>query len=148
MDAHHRGAAMNRPLKSPAALARAGLVDAATLPALEAVAARYAVSVTPDLADLIDGSDPHDPIARQFVPRAEELETHPDESTDPIGDAAHAPLPGLVHRYRDRVLLKPLHVCPVYCRFCFRREVVGPHVRPPYGLVKQGQPLVVKRVLP
>ncbi len=117
---------MNRPLKSPAALARAGLVDAATLPALEAVAARYAVSVTPDLADLIDGSDPHDPIARQFVPRAEELATRPEEDADPIGDDAHSPLTGLVHRYPDRVLLKPLHVCPVYCRFCFRRERVGP----------------------
>ncbi|KQP35167.1 lysine-2,3-aminomutase-like protein [Methylobacterium sp. Leaf100] len=117
---------MNRPLKSPADLARAGLVDAAALPALEAVAARYAVSVTPDLADLIDPADPHDPIARQFVPRAEELATRPEEDADPIGDDAHSPLAGLVHRYPDRVLLKPLHVCPVYCRFCFRRERVGP----------------------
>lgn len=126
MDARHRGAPVNRPLKSPADLARAGLVDAAALPALEAVAARYAVSVTPDLADLIDPADPHDPIARQFVPRAEELATRPEEDADPIGDDAHSPLAGLVHRYPDRVLLKPLHVCPVYCRFCFRRERVGP----------------------
>lgn len=126
MDPRHRGTAVNRPLKSAADLVRAGFVDAAALPALEAVAARYAVSVTPDLADLIDAADPRDPIARQFVPRTEELATRPEEDADPIGDDAHSPLPGLVHRYPDRVLLKPLHVCPVYCRFCFRRERVGP----------------------
>lgn len=125
---------MNRPLprplprslRSPAQLVEAGLVAPSDLSALEAVAARYAVSVTPDMAELIDPTDPADPIARQFLPRAEELETRPEEDSDPIGDAAHSPLPGLVHRYPDRVLLKPLHVCPVYCRFCFRREMVGP----------------------
>jgi lysine 2,3-aminomutase len=47
------------------------------------------------------------------------------ELADPIGDDAHSPVPGLVHRYPDRVLLKLLSVCPVYCRFCFRRETVG-----------------------
>ncbi|CAO4149570.1 L-lysine 2,3-aminomutase [Methylorubrum aminovorans] len=113
-------------LKSTAALARAGLVKAAALPDLERVAARYAVSVTADMAELIDRDDPDDPIARQFVPRAEEIETRPEERADPIGDDAHAPVPGIVHRYPDRVLLKPLHICPVYCRFCFRRERVGP----------------------
>ncbi len=117
---------MNRPLRKAADLVRAGLVDPRRLPELEAVAARYAVSVTPDMAALIDPADPADPIARQFVPRAEELLTRPEEDADPIGDAAHSPLPGLVHRYPDRVLLKPLHICPVYCRFCFRREMVGP----------------------
>ncbi|MEQ1718541.1 MAG: lysine-2,3-aminomutase-like protein, partial [Hyphomicrobium sp.] len=76
--------------------------------------------------DLIDRSDAADPIARQFVPDARELEMHSRELTDPIGDHAHSPLPGLVHRYKDRVLLKIAHVCPVYCRFCFRREMVGP----------------------
>ncbi|MEH3116851.1 MAG: lysine-2,3-aminomutase-like protein [Methylorubrum populi] len=117
---------MSVALKSPAALARAGLAEAAALPALERVAARYAVSVTADMAELIDRGDADDPIARQFVPRAEELETQPQERADPIGDDVHAPVPGIVHRYPDRVLLKPLHVCPVYCRFCFRRERVGP----------------------
>ncbi|MFD1303550.1 lysine-2,3-aminomutase-like protein [Methylobacterium marchantiae] len=117
---------MPRSLRSPSQLAEAGLVPAADLSVLQAVAARYAVSVTPDMAELIDPSDPEDPIARQFVPRAEELATRPEEDSDPIGDAAHSPMPGLVHRYPDRVLLKPLHVCPVYCRFCFRREMVGP----------------------
>ncbi|MGY2053161.1 lysine-2,3-aminomutase-like protein [Methylobacterium sp. JK268] len=113
-----------RTLRDPAALARAGLVPAVRLAEIEAVAARYAVAVTPAMAELIE--TPEDGIGRQFLPRAEELETAPGERADPIGDGAHAPLPGLVHRYPDRVLLKPLHVCPVYCRFCFRREVVGP----------------------
>lgn len=119
-------AAIVPPSRSPADLARAGLVRPEDLPGLEAVAARYAVAVTADMAELIDAADPADPIARQFVPRAEELETVAEERADPIGDDAHSPLPGLVHRYPDRVLLKALHVCPVYCRFCFRREMVGP----------------------
>ncbi len=115
---------MNGAIRNAGDLAARGLVPAERLPALERVAARYAVSITPDVAELI--ADPDDGIGRQFVPRAEELVTAPEERADPIGDEAHAPVPGIVHRYPDRVLLKPLHVCPVYCRFCFRREVVGP----------------------
>ena len=75
---------------------------------------------------LIDPADAADPIARQFVPDARELVTAPEERADPIGDHTHEPVKGIVHRYPDRVLLKPIHVCPVYCRFCFRREDVGP----------------------
>ncbi len=93
---------------------------------LDAVARRYHVAVTPTLEALIDPHDPDDPIARQFRPDIRELEHRPEERTDPIGDLAHSPVKGIVHRYPDRVLLKVLHACPVYCRFCFRREVVGP----------------------
>ena len=78
------------------------------------------------MAALIDPSDPADPIARQFIPDARELDSHPNERADPIGDHEKSPVPGLVHRYPDRVLLKLSGVCPVYCRFCFRREMVGP----------------------
>ncbi|MFF9550545.1 lysine-2,3-aminomutase-like protein [Methylobacterium fujisawaense] len=117
---------MNRALRSADDLFSAGLISGAEAEALGAVLARYAVSVTPDMAELIDPQDPDDPIGRQFVPRAEEAVATPEERADPIGDAAHAPVTGIVHRYPDRVLLKPLHVCPVYCRFCFRREMVGP----------------------
>lgn len=113
-------------LRHPEQLAEAGLVTEAELAALRPVLARYALSITPDMAELIDPTDPADPIARQFVPRAEELLATPEERADPIGDGEHEKLPGLIHRYPDRVLLKPLHVCPVYCRFCFRRESVGP----------------------
>jgi len=104
----------------------AGLVAPEDRAELERVAARYAVALTPDLAALIDRADPADPIARQFVPDARELVRAPEERADPIGDAAHSPIKGIVHRYPDRVLLTPVHVCPVYCRFCFRREKVGP----------------------
>ncbi|HLG85819.1 MAG TPA: lysine-2,3-aminomutase-like protein [Alphaproteobacteria bacterium] len=113
-------------LRQVPALVKAGLVAADEAPAIEKVAARYAVAITPTVAGLIDRHDPADPIARQFVPSADEFETLPYERTDPIGDEAHSPVKGIVHRYPDRVLLKPLHACPVYCRFCFRREQVGP----------------------
>src|SRR5260370_23126541 len=113
-------------LREPAELVAHGLARAADLAGLEQVAARYAVAVTPEIAALIDTEDPDDPIARQFIPRAEELVAQPGESADPIGDHAHSPVAGIVHRYPDRVLFKLVHVCAVYCRFCFRREMVGP----------------------
>jgi lysine 2,3-aminomutase len=89
------------------------------------VAEQFAVALTEDMAELIDPADPADPIAAQFVPTAAELTEAPEERGDPIGDARWSPVPGIVHRYPDRVLLKPTLLCPVYCRFCFRREVVG-----------------------
>lgn len=119
-------AAGPRTLRSIDQLVDAGLVSHTDRSAVEAVAARYAVAITPAMAALIDPTDANDPIAAQFVPRGAELDTRPEELADPIGDAAHSPLPGIVHRYADRVLLKLTHVCPVYCRFCFRREMVGP----------------------
>ena len=113
-------------LHSPADLAAAGLSSPQAVAALEHVTARYAMAITPEIAALIDPLDPLDPIRRQFVPDVAELETRPQERADPIGDQAHSPVEGIVHRYPDRVLLKLLHACPVYCRFCFRRETVGP----------------------
>ncbi|MCA6107880.1 lysine-2,3-aminomutase-like protein [Bradyrhizobium cenepequi] len=113
-------------LRQPAELIERGLAPEQALADLEQVAARYAIAVTPDIAALIDPDDPNDPIARQFIPAADELATHPGENADPIGDDAHSPVPGIVHRYPDRVLFKLVHVCAVYCRFCFRREMVGP----------------------
>jgi lysine 2,3-aminomutase len=112
--------------RSAADLVAAGLAPPETLAELERVAARYAVALTGDLGGLIDPSDRHDPIARQFVPDAAELDRQAGESADPIGDDAHSPIEGIVHRYPDRVLLKLAYVCAVYCRFCFRREMVGP----------------------
>jgi len=92
---------------------------------LDAVANRYAVSITPRMEDQIDPQLQDDPIAAQFLPDAKELLETPDELSDPIGDACHSPLEGIVHRYPDRALLMPVRICPVYCRFCFRRESVG-----------------------
>ena len=93
---------------------------------LDDVARKYAVAVSPTLLALVDPADPHDPIARQFLPSLEELNTLPEELADPIGDEAHSPVPGIVHRHPDRVLFKVVAACPVYCRFCFRRETIGP----------------------
>jgi lysine 2,3-aminomutase len=113
-------------IRTAAALVEAGLARPEDEAALAEVGARYAVAVPPAMAALIDPSDPNDPIARQFVPDARELVQLPGERADPIGDLSHSPVEGIVHRYPDRVLLKAVHVCPVYCRFCFRREMVGP----------------------
>ena len=111
-------------LRDTNALIDAGLIDPAQSEAIDAVAARYAIAITLAMRALIGAPD--DPIARQFVPDAAELLTAPHEHPDPIGDDALSPVKGVVHRYPDRALLKPLLICPVYCRFCFRREHVGP----------------------
>ena len=118
--------ANNRTLRTIDDLAAAGLIDPSASAGLAVVAARYAVAVSPAMSQLIDADDAQDPIALQFLPSARELIATPGESSDPIGDARHEKVPGLVHRYADRVLLKLTHACPVYCRFCFRREMVGP----------------------
>src|ERR1700726_2854596 len=103
----------------------AGLVEPGRLRKIRRVAEQFAVAVTEDVAELIDPADDRDPIAAQFVPREAELAWAAEERADPIGDERWSPVPGIVHRYADRVLLKPILLCPVYCRFCFRREVVG-----------------------
>ncbi len=100
---------------------------------LEDVSRKYAVAVSPHLLSLVDPLDPADPIARQFLPSLDELNTRPEELADPIGDDAHAPVAGIVHRHPDRVLFKAVPACPVYCRFCFRRESIGP------SAVKEGK---------
>jgi lysine 2,3-aminomutase len=92
---------------------------------LDEVAARYAVALTPVLNELIDAEAGCGPVSRQFLPDARELDADASEFDDPIGDNVHSPVPGVVHRYPDRVLLMPTRVCAAYCRFCFRREVVG-----------------------
>jgi lysine 2,3-aminomutase len=113
-----------RTLRAPAELVAAGLLPAAALTGAEAVAARYAIAVTPAMAARIGAPD--DPIGLQYLPDIAELETAAHEVSDPTADAPFTPVKGVVHRYPDRALLKPLLACPVYCRFCFRREVVGP----------------------
>jgi lysine 2,3-aminomutase len=113
-------------LRTTGDLCARALVPREAVDALAHVAARYAVALTPAMADLIDPNDPHDPIARQFVPDGRELEQTADERADPIADHPFSPIEGVVHRYPDRVLLKVVNACAVYCRFCFRREMVGP----------------------
>ncbi|WP_207485075.1 lysine-2,3-aminomutase-like protein [Arenibaculum pallidiluteum] len=113
-----------RPARGLDALVAAGVLDSERAAGLGGVAERYAISVTPYLLDRIAAGSAA--LARQYIPDAAEAETAPEERADPIGDEAHSPVRGIVHRYPDRVLLKLLHACPVYCRFCFRREMVGP----------------------
>lgn len=103
-----------------------GLVDRADVDVLKRVTDRFDVAITPDLVELMTPGDPQDPIARQFIPSKRELTVLPEERMDPIGDDPHTPIKGITHRYPDRLLLKPVHVCAAYCRFCFRREKVGP----------------------
>lgn len=93
-----------------------------TDPGVMEVANRYAIAISPHVLKLSKNSEG---IAKQFIPTSAELNVDPRELFDPIGDKANSPLKGLIHRYPDRVLLQPVTVCPVYCRFCFRREIVG-----------------------
>jgi len=111
-------------IRDAATLIEAGLAAPESLAALNRVGARYAVGIPDAMRALIE--HPDDPVGRQFIPDPAELDTASHERSDPIGDDALSPLPGVVHRYPDRALLKPLLICPVYCRFCFRREHVGP----------------------
>src|SRR5580658_2330565 len=113
-------------LTTPRALIEAGFGPPDREAEWREVAERYAIAVPPALAALIDRTDPNDPIARQVLPDSRELDRRRQEHDDPIGDDLKSPTPGLVHRYPDRVLLKLVSVCAVYCRFCFRRESVGP----------------------
>lgn len=87
---------------------------------------KYAYKITDAVKSTITGTVDNDPVAKQYIPQAAELKILPEERVDPIGDQAHTPVKGLVHRYPDRVLLKLANVCAVYCRYCFRREMVGP----------------------
>jgi lysine 2,3-aminomutase len=102
-------------------------------PGLPEVTRRYDYRLTPYLQSLLHGRPAHDPIVRQFLPDSRELHALPHERADPIGDVPFSPVKGIVHRYPDRVLLKVAHACPVYCRFCFRREMVGSHGEPLQG---------------
>lgn len=104
----------------------AGLVSESQTSEIDKVSEEFAMAVTPEMMEIIDPQDSVDPIARQFIPNIQETTVLTDELADPIGDDPFTPVKGITHRYPDRLLLKPVHVCPIYCRFCFRREKVGP----------------------
>ncbi len=108
-----------RALRSVADLRDAGF----SVDGLEAVAQRYDIGVSPTMLGQIGTQG--DAVGAQFIPSGRELEVRTDEVEDPIGDKAHSPVRGIVHRYPDRVLLKITNICAVYCRYCFRREMIG-----------------------
>jgi lysine 2,3-aminomutase len=109
-------------IRTPAELAAAGIISPEALPAISAVAEKYAIAISPQLVDLLQNPG----VSQQFVPSALELNNTEHDLADPIGDKPYSPVKGIVHRYPDRCLLQPVNLCPVYCRFCFRRETIGP----------------------
>ena len=86
---------------------------------------KLAMSITPHFFQLIDRNDPDCPIRRQVIPRIEEAWSAPEEMADPCGEDRHMPVPGLVHRYPDRVLFLVTDRCASYCRYCTRSRVVS-----------------------
>lgn len=86
---------------------------------------KLAVAITPHYFNLIDPSNPNCPIRRQVIPRIEEGNTAPWETDDPVGEDSHSPVPGLVHRYPDRVLFLVTDRCAAYCRYCTRSRLVS-----------------------
>ncbi len=112
-------------LRTVASLAKHQFVSSSAVSELEKVAEGFSIAITPQMQQLIDKTNPQDPIAKQFIPDINELTHSLNENQDPIGDQTHTKVKGIVHRYADRCLFMPVLVCPVYCRFCFRKEKVG-----------------------
>ncbi len=86
---------------------------------------KLALAITPHFFNLIHPTDPDCPIRRQVVPRVEETWESADEMSDPCGEDSHMPVPGLVHRYPDRVLFLVTDRCAAYCRYCTRSRIVS-----------------------
>ncbi len=92
---------------------------------IERIGGRLPVGITPYYASLMDPDDPEEPIRRTMIPVAGELVRGYGEADDPLGEDADSPVPGLVHRYPDRVLFLVTNFCATYCRYCTRARVVG-----------------------
>lgn len=115
-----------KPIRTLHALKKHGLISMEDPQTLEQVIKKFSLGITPTMYEAMDlVSLDEDPIAKQFIPTSAELRTTPRERSDPIGDQAFTVIPGIIHRYPDRLLLTVMHRCAVYCRFCFRRENVG-----------------------
>lgn len=115
----------NKTLKKTQDFIRAGYIEAEKTEQIDAVAKEFSFAMTATMQQQAT-TDAQDPVAMQFVPHENELTFLDEERVDPIGDETHTKVKGIIHRYPDRCLFKPVNVCPVYCRFCFRREKVGP----------------------
>ncbi|MGH1404702.1 MAG: lysine-2,3-aminomutase-like protein [Alphaproteobacteria bacterium] len=112
-----------RALRSAQDVRKAGLLTSEEDNGLSHLEEQYDIGISAHVHGLI--KDPHDPVARQYVPSARELQIQKNEEADPIGDDIYCPVKGIVHRYPDRVLLKATNICAVYCRYCFRKEMIG-----------------------
>lgn len=93
--------------------------------AIEVSKGRLATAITPYFAKLMDRHDSNCPIRRQAIPTLNEFHLSPADLLDPCAEDENSPVPGLVHRYPDRVLLLVTDKCAVYCRYCTRRRMVG-----------------------
>ncbi len=91
---------------------------------MEQIADNFQIRISPLMQQRM-GEEADDPIRAQFVPSEAEATILPEELDDPIGDERHSPVEGVVHRYPNRALLKVTQLCEVYCRFCFRKEMIG-----------------------
>tara|TARA_R110001592_G_scaffold29350_10_gene106645 strand:- start:14365 stop:15474 length:1110 start_codon:yes stop_codon:yes gene_type:complete len=119
--------APSKRLRSVSDLVADNLISALHLADFEKLSAHYDIGISAHIRDVLRGvSNPErDPVGRQYIPTLAELNVMPDEENDPIGDDLYSPVNGIVHRYPDRVLFKVTNVCAVYCRYCFRREMIG-----------------------
>ncbi len=116
---------MKKTIRTLDALAKKNIIRDEDISNLMPVIEDLSLAITSDMENLIDKNDFEDPIKKQFIPSVEELQIHESEIRDPIGDDKYSPTKGIVHRYPDRCLFMPVSICPVYCRFCFRREKVS-----------------------
>jgi lysine 2,3-aminomutase len=116
---------MRHRLTRPEHFARLLRLSHAELRGLSLAQEKFSVAVTPHFASLIDPDDPRCPIRLQVIPREEELIVGPGDMVDPCGEDGHSVVPGLVHRYPDRVLLLALDTCASYCRYCTRSRLVS-----------------------
>jgi len=113
---------LSRAIRDPAELLALLELPADLLPAARRAAARFPLRVTRSYLGKMNKGDPGDPLLRQVLPLAAELEPDPAFSRDPVGDLAAMPEPGLLHKYAGRVLLVTTGACAIHCRYCFRRH--------------------------
>lgn len=97
-------------------------LDPSLLPAAERAAKLFPLRTTQSFANRIRRGDLDDPLLRQILPLKEELEEHPDYTDDPLEEAEATPAPGLIHKYKGRLLLIASTQCAIHCRYCFRRH--------------------------
>ena len=126
----HWSAELREAARSVDDLVRLGHLTQRDAETLRPVTESFQMLVSRYYLSLIDWEDPDCPIRLQAIPHSSEAQLRPYELLDPIGDQAHSPRPGLVHRYRDRVLFFPTFRCPMFCRYCFRKATLnGPPIR-------------------
>jgi lysine 2,3-aminomutase len=112
-------------IRDPEQLGRIIRLSADELSAITRQGGSLPLAITPYYASLLDPDDPLQPVRRTVVPVSDEYTRAPGEADDPLGEDVHSPVPGLVHRYPDRVLFLATGFCSTYCRYCTRSRLVG-----------------------